>query len=160
MPELEEATFRGNPPARFARGLVSVAASIAALLKACGSDDSPEPATATILVSYRAPTAPRTDLSPACVADVGETHMHPSWLMYRKVPLTPVGDDRWERSFSDVPIGVNTFELNDPNRCDLEYLGRTFENVYINDVLLTRRVETPVGPGLRFLVDGDGNVTP
>jgi hypothetical protein len=50
---------------------------------------------------------PRADLSASlqdCVRGVGHTHFHPSWRNFARIEMTAIGVDRWEISFSDVPI--------------------------------------------------------
>jgi hypothetical protein len=78
--------------------------------------------------------------------------------------MTPVGEDRWEISFSDVPTGeLLSIRVSDPNTCAENPTGASTENVFANDVRLTNIVDTPgsgIEPGLSFTVANDGMVTP
>ena len=122
---------------------------------------------ATVVISYRAPTARRTDL-PAllqpCIDGAGATHMHPSWREFAGLPLRAVGSDRWELSFDDVPVGARvSLRVNDGNACDENPTGAVTRNVFANDVLLTDIVTTPGSgpePGFAFTADATGRVTP
>lgn len=124
-------------------------------------------ATATVRFTYRASTSPRTDLPPAaqeCVQLVGRTHIHPSWRGFARIDMTPVGADRWEISFSDVPTTARqSIRISDGNACDQNATGAATRNVFANDVLLVEVVPTPgsgTEPGLAFTVAPDGRVTP
>jgi hypothetical protein len=155
---------------------------IAALLAAgCGSTErataSPTPltpapttpgaATATVRFVYRASTSPRTDLPPAaqeCVQLVGRTHIHPSWRGFARIDMTPVGADRWEISFSDVPTTARqSIRVSYGNACDQNATGAATHSVFANDVLLAEVVPTPgsgTEPGLAFTVASEGRVSP
>jgi hypothetical protein len=129
---------------------------------------TPTPSTtATVRFIYRASTAPRTDLPAAaqgCVQGVGRTHIHPSWRSFARIDMTPVGGDRWEISFSDVPTDARqSIRVSDGNVCDENPTGAATRNVFANDVLLTQVVPTPgsgTEPGLAFSVSSNGRVTP
>jgi hypothetical protein len=148
------------------------AASAALLLAAaaCGEDGSPTSSSAgvaTVRFTYRAATAPRTDLSAAqraCADAVGRTHIHPSWRAFDRIEMNPVGTDRWEIAFSDVPANVRqSIRVSDGNVCDENATGAATRNVFANDVLLVEVVPTPgsgIEPGLAFTVAADGRVTP
>ncbi len=101
---------------------------------------------------------------PDCVAAVGVTHIHPGWRDFVRINMTPVGNDRWEITFTDVPVGSEQrIRISDPNTCDSDPNGASTEGVSANGVLLTRIVDTPgngVEPGLAFRVAADGTVTP
>jgi hypothetical protein len=90
--------------------------------------------------------------------------MHPSWRSFSAFALTAAAPDRWEISFSDVPVGARqSFRINDGNACDQNATGATTQNIFANDVRLTEVVTTPGSgpePGLAFTVDGSGRVTP
>lgn len=147
-----------------------VAALAAALVfsTACGSPTpvSPGGTVATVTLSYRAQTTPRTDLPvsvQACVQGATPTHTHPSWRGFAFVPLQAAAD-RWQVVFNDVPVGVLvSLRVNDANVCDENHTGAVTRDVYINDVLLTTRVMTPGDgpePGFSFTVTGDGQIQP
>ncbi|MBI1875192.1 MAG: hypothetical protein HYZ58_18215 [Acidobacteria bacterium] len=116
---------------------------------------------------YRASTAPRSDLpatAQACVQGVGRTHIHPSWRGFNRIDMTPVGGDRWEMAFSDVPTTARqSIRVSDGNVCDENPTGAATRNVFANDVLLVDVVPTPgsgTEPGLAFTVSPGGRVTP
>lgn len=161
--------------------MLSVAAALL-LTSGCGGRSSPTSptagssppagssttsATATVRFVYRASTAPRTDLPAAaqgCVQGVGPTHIHPSWRSFARIDMTPVGGDRWEIAFSDVPTNARqSIRVSDGNVCDENPTGAATRNVFANDVLLTEVVPTPgsgAEPGLAFSVSSGGRVTP
>lgn len=78
--------------------------------------------------------------------------------------MTPVGGDRWEIAFSDVPVNARqSIRVSDGNACDQNPTGAATRNVSANDVLLTQIVPTPgsgTEPGLAFTAAADGRVTP
>jgi hypothetical protein len=121
----------------------------------------------TVRFVYRASTTRRTDLpanTQACVDAVGRTHIHPGWREFARVEMTPVGSDRWEISFSDVPIDARqAIRVSDGNACDENATGAATRNVFANDVLLSNIVPTPgsgIEPGLAFTVSSSGRVSP
>jgi hypothetical protein len=124
-------------------------------------------ATAAVRFVYRASTVARTDLPPAaqeCVRGVGHTHIHPAWRNFNRFDMTPVGTDRWEMAFSDVPTTARqSIRVSDGNVCDENPTGAATRNVFANDVLLVQVVPTPgsgTEPGLAFSVSPDGRVIP
>ena len=140
-------------------------------LAACdGNTDTltaPSSGLATVVITYRASTTPRRDLPAslqACVAGVGQTHVHPSWRGFAAFPLQATPPDRWELSFSDVPAGPRlSLRISDGNVCDENPTGAATRNVFANNVLLTEIVTTPGSgpePGFAFSVDASGRVTP
>lgn len=151
-----------------------VAAAALALVTGCGDQGSPasptspsSSATATVRFVYRASTAPRTDLPASaqdCVRGVGRTHIHPSWRSFERIDMTPVGADRWEIAFSNVPVNARqSIRVSDGNACDQNATGAATRNVFANDVLLVEIVPTPgsgTEPGLALTVAPDGRVTP
>lgn len=153
---------------------IAVALAAAVLLTAgCGGATAPtsptpgSPSTggaATVRFVYRAATTPRSDLPADCVQLVGHTHIHPSWRGFGRIDMTPIGADRWEIAFADVPTGARqSIRVSDGNACDENPTGAATRNVFANDVLLTEVVPTPgsgTEPGLAFTVSADGRVTP
>lgn len=145
---------------------------ICAVTLACGTDSSrpdspvaPGATTATVTFVYRASTVPRTDLPAAlasCVSLVGRTHIHPSWRSFGRIDMTPIGSDRWEISFSDVPVGARqAIRVSDGNACDENPTGAATRNVFANGIVLSEIVPTPgsgTEPGLAFTVAADGRV--
>jgi hypothetical protein len=138
---------------------------------AVSSPTAPTGSSATVTISYRASTRPRTDLPPsaqACIVGVGETHVHPSWgENYRA--LRASGAERWELTVNDAPVGpLLTLLVHDGNACDDNATGTVTRNVSVNDVLLTQIVSAPVlfpagsapEPGLAFSVSASGRVSP
>ena len=143
----------------------------AMLLAACdGNTDTltaPSSGVTTVVITYRAATTPRIDLTPstqACVIGVGQTHVHPSWRGFGAFAFTAVAADRWEFSFNDAPVGARlSLRVSDGNVCDENPTGAATRNVFANNVLLTEIVTTPGSgpePGFAFSVDASGRVTP
>jgi hypothetical protein len=101
---------------------------------------------------------------PGCVNGVGQTHIHPSWRNFTRFDMTPVGGDRWEISFVDVPTDeLLSIRVSDPNTCAANPTAASTENVFANDVRLTNVVDTPgsgIEPGLSLTVMDDGTVVP
>jgi len=149
-----------------------VAAVLAASVAACGGETTPVSPTSTAFTTtvrfvYRESTTPRTDLPPSardCVLGAGRTHIHPGWRGFDRIDMTPVGADRWEIAFSDVPVNMRqSIRVSDGNACDENPTGAATRNVFANDVRLVEVVPTPgsgTEPGLAFTVSADGRVTP
>jgi hypothetical protein len=102
---------------------------------------------ATLRIVFFGSTARRPDLpasAQACVAGSGATHIHPSWRNFAGIPLQPVPPDRYEITFSDVPIGTRvSFRVNDQNSCDENPTGAVTRNVFANEVRLIQNATTP-----------------
>ena len=94
---------------------------------------------------------------------VGVTHTHPGWRNFAAVPLTPVPPDRYEITFTDVPINARvSFRVNDQNFCDQNPTGAVLRNVFANDVELVQNTTTPGNgdePGFALTVSASGRVT-
>jgi hypothetical protein len=112
-------------------------------------------------------TARRTDLpasAQACVSGVGATHTHPSWRSFAGIPLQPVPPDRYEISFTDVPVNMRvSFRVNDQNACDENPTGAVTRNVLVNDIRLVQNTTTPGNgdePGFAFTIAPNGTVSP
>lgn len=132
-----------------------------------GTLTAPSSGRATVVISYRSSTAPRTNLPAStqdCVIAVGPTHVHPSWRGFAAFPLRAAAADRWELSFDDAPVGPRlSLRISDGNVCDENPTGAATRNVFVNNVLLTEIVTTPGSgpePGFAFSVDASGRVTP
>jgi hypothetical protein len=97
------------------------------------------------------------------VNDVGVTHIHPSWRNFANVPLQAVPPDRYEITFSDMPIGTRvTFRINDQNFCDETATGAVTRNVFANDVRLVQNTTTPGEgdePGYALTVSARGTIS-
>ena len=91
---------------------------------------------------------------------VGATHIHPSWRSFATVPLQPVPPDRYEITFTDVPVGTRvSFRVNDQNACDENPTGAVTRNVFANDVRLIQNATTPGNgdePGYAFVLSATG----
>jgi hypothetical protein len=98
------------------------------------------------------------------VQGVGRAHIHPSWRSFARIDMTAVGADRWEISFSDVPMNARqSIRVSDGNASDQNATGAATRNVFANDVLLADVVPTPgsgTEPGLAFTVSANGRVAP
>jgi hypothetical protein len=122
--------------------------------------------TATVRIVFMGPTARRTDLptsAQACASAVGATHTHPSWRSFVNIPLQPVPPDRYEISFTDVPVNTPvSFRVNDQNACDENPTGAVTRNVLANDVRLIQNTTTPGNgdePGFAFTVTPNGAIS-
>jgi hypothetical protein len=140
-----------------------------------GCDDSVEPSSgtrpsssmpATISLVFMGATARRTDLpasAQACVNGVGATHTHPSWRNFAGIPLQPVPPDRYEITFTDVPVNTPvSFRINDQNSCDENPTGAVTRNVFVNNLRLVQNATTPGNgdePGYAFTVSSNGAIS-
>jgi hypothetical protein len=111
-------------------------------------------------------TTRRADLpasAQACVSGVGATHAHPSWRSFAAIPLQAVPPDRYEITFSDVPVGIRvSFRVNDQNSCDENPTGAVTRNIFANDVRLVQNTTTPGNgdePGYAMTVTASGSVS-
>jgi len=153
----------------YARTIV-MAVSLAAL----GCDDSNGPSspttpsgstTATVSLVFMGATARRSDLpasAQACVNGVGPTHTHPSWRNFAGIPLQPMPPDRYEITFSDVPVNMRvSFRVNDQNSCDDNPTGAVTRNVFVNNIRLVQNTTTPGNgdePGFAFTIAPNGTI--
>ena len=154
-------TGRVRPPLLMIVAITSLAAS------AC-SDESPvsatQPSAATLRIVFFGSTTRRSDLpasAQACVGGVGATHIHPSWRDFAGISLQPVPPDRYQITFSDVPLDTRvSFRINDQNSCDENPTGAVTRNVFANDVRLIQNATTPVDePGYALTVAANGTVS-
>ena len=132
------------------------------------SAPTPQPgsSTATIRLVFMGATSRRADLpasAQACVSGVGATHTHPSWRGFAGIPLQPVPPDRYEISFTDVPVNTRvSFRVNDQNACDENPTGAVTRNVLVNDVRLVQNTTTPGNgdePGFAFTIAPSGTIS-
>lgn len=121
---------------------------------------------ATVRIVFIGSTTRRSDLPDsalACVSGVGSTHIHPSWRSFAGIALQPVPPDRYEISFSDVPVGGRvSFRINDQNSCDENPTGAVTRDVFANDVRLTQNATTPGNgdePGYALTVAANGSIS-
>jgi hypothetical protein len=126
----------------------------------------PGSTTATVRIVLLGATARRTDLpasAQACVGGVGATHTHPSWRSFAAIPLQSVPPDRYEISFTDVPVNMRvSFRVNDQNACDENPTGAVTRNVLVNDIRLVQNATTPGNgdePGFAFTIASNGAIT-
>ena len=134
---------------------------------ACGGGGVDQPgATATVTFVYQAATTLDPAVAaqfPACVGEVGATHLHPSWFGFELAYMT-AGVNQWVATFDGVPVGGRLrIRVSDPNVCASSPTGAATQGVYANGVLLTDVVGTPgIGtePGLAFTLAAGGAVTP
>jgi hypothetical protein len=121
--------------------------------------------TTNVRIVLMGATARRTDLptsAQACVSGVGGTHTHPSWRSFAVIPMQPVPPDRYEISFTDVPVNTCvSFRVND-YACDQNPTGAVTRNVSANDVQLIENTTTPGNgdePGFALTVAPNGAIT-
>ena len=58
--------------------------------------------------------------------------------------MQPVPPDRYEISFTDVPVNTRvSFRVNDQNACDQNPTGAVTQDVLANDIRLIRNTTTP-----------------
>ena len=126
----------------------------------------PGSALATVRIVFLGTTARRADLpasAQACLSGVGATHTHPSWRGFAGIPLQAVPPDRYEISFTDVPVGTRvSFRVNDQNACDENPTGAVTRNVLVNDIRLMQNTTTPGNgdePGFAFSMSSNGTIT-
>jgi hypothetical protein len=137
-----------------------------AVVLGCDENAPSSPSTSTsVRIVFMGSTARRADLpafADACVNGVGMTHVHPSWRSFAAIPLQPVPPDRYEISFSDVPVDMRvTFRVNDQNACDENPTGAVTRNILVNDVRLVQNATTPGNgdePGFGFSVARGGAI--
>jgi hypothetical protein len=138
-----------------------------ATLACSGGPPSPTSSSAAIVrIVFMGATARRSDLpasAQACVNGVGATHIHPSWRNFEAISLQPAPPDRYEISFTDVPLGARVaFRVNDQNACDQNPTGAVTRNVFVNDVRLIQNTTTPGNgdePGFAFTMAPNGTVS-
>ena len=138
-----------------------------AFLTCAGGPGSPTSSTGGVVrIAFLGSTTRRSDLplaAQACVAGVGVTHIHPSWRNFSAIPLQPVPPDRYEITFSDVPLGTRvSFRVNDQNSCDENPTGAVTRNVFANDVRLVQNTTTPGNgdePGYALTVAANGAIS-
>ena len=121
---------------------------------------------ATVVFSYSASTS--TDPSVAamhsqCVQGVNVTHLHAGWHNFQAFALTAVAPDRWEITFTDVPVeSEQRIRISDPNACALNATGASTDGVSANGTLPPAswiRQAAGSSRGLAFDVAADGSVT-
>ena len=147
--------------------MIAAAATLTLLWSCDEKNVAPTPSTAaTIRIVFLGSTSRRSDLpasAEACVAGVGATHIHPSWRNFAGMPLQPIPPDRYEITFSDVPIGMRvSFRVNDQNSCDENPTGAVTRNVFANDVRLIQNTTTPGNgdePGYALIVAANGTIS-
>jgi hypothetical protein len=152
--------------------IFALASAFGLAMLGCDDANTPAPPTApgstipTVRIVFVGSTARRTDLPPSaqpCVNGVGATHIHPSWRSFSSIPLQPVPPDRYEITFTDVPVGARvSFRVNDQNACDENPTGAVTRNVFANDVRLIQNTTTPGNgdePGYALTVAANGTIS-
>jgi hypothetical protein len=143
---------------------------LALAVTSLGCEDSPATPTdstiATVQIVFLGSTTRRTDLpasAQACVNGVGPTHTHPSWREFAGIPLQAIPPDRYEITFTDVPVGTRvSFRVNDQNFCDENPTGAVTRNILVNGVRLTQNATTPGNgdePGYALTVSANGVIS-
>ncbi len=151
------------------RVLLRTIAAVATLTVLACDDDAPMAPSGsanTLRIVFAGSTTRRTNLpasAQGCVSGVGVTHIHPSWRDFASIPLQAVPPDRYEITFSDVPIATRvSFRVNDQNSCDENPTGAVTRNVFANDVRLVQNTTTPGNgdePGYALSVAANGTIT-
>jgi hypothetical protein len=143
---------------------------LALAVTSLGCEDSPATPTdstiATVQIVFLGSTTRRTDLpasAQACVNGIGPTHTHPSWRAFAGIPLQAIPPDRYEITFTDVPVGTRvSFRVNDQNFCDENPTGAVTRNILVNGVRLTQNATTPGNgdePGYALTVSANGVIS-
>jgi hypothetical protein len=130
------------------------------------SPGSPDPSTTpTLRIVFLGSTTRRSDLPPSaqpCTDAVGATHIHPSWRSFAAIPLVALPPDRYEITFTDIPVGTRvSFRVNDQNSCDENPTGAVLRNVFANDARLIQNTTTPGNgdePGYALTVEPNGTI--
>jgi hypothetical protein len=134
----------------------------------CGTSEpsSPSGSMSTVRIVFLGSTTRRSDLpssAQACANGVGATHVHPSWRDFASIPLQPVPPDRYQITFTDVPVSTRvSFRVNDQNSCDENPTGAVTRNVFVNDLRLVQNATTPGNgdePGYAFAISPNGTIT-
>ena len=127
---------------------------------------SPSESSNTVRIVFAGSTTRRSDLpasAQGCAAGVGVTHIHPSWRNFASIPLQAVPPDRYEISFTDVPVGSRvSFRINDQNSCDENPTGAVTRNVFANDIRLVQNTTTPGNgdePGYALTIAASGAIS-
>lgn len=149
--------------------LISILATLCCSDSTTPTPTAPTPGgvtSATVRIVFLGATTRRADLpasSQECVNGVGATHTHPSWRAFAGIPLQAFPPDRYEISFSDVPVGTRvSFRVNDQNACDENPTGAVTRNVIVNDVSLAQNTTTPGNgeePGFAFTITATGTIS-
>ncbi len=145
---------------------LSVATLCCGQARTLSSATPPASTSATVRIVFLGSTARRVDLPASaleCVSGVGPTHTHPSWRNFAGIPLQPIPPDRYEITFSDVPVGMRvSFRVNDQNACDENPTGAVTRNVLVNDIRLVQNTTTPGNgdePGFAFTIASNGTIS-
>lgn len=146
-----------------------IALSLVVATLGCDNSSSNGPSgstTATVRIVFLGPTARRSDLpssAQACANAVGATHTHPSWRDFATIPLQSVPPDRYEITFTDVPVSTRvSFRVNDQNACDENPTGAVTRNVFVNEIRLIQNATTPGNgdePGYAFTISSNGTIS-
>lgn len=152
--------------------VVAVVAALSFATAGCDEPNGPSSLTngsgsavATVRIVFMGSTTRRSDLpasAQTCVNGVGSTHTHPSWRSFAGIPLQPVPPDRYEISFTDVPVNTRvSFRVNDQNACDENPTGAVTRNVLVNDIRLVQNTTTPGNgdePGFALTIAPNGAI--
>ena len=151
------------------RVLLRTIAAVATLTALACDDDAPmapSDSANTVRIVFAGSTTRRSNVpasAQGCVSGVGVTHIHPSWRDFASIPLQPVPPDRYEISFTDVPVATRvSFRINDQNSCDENPTGAVTRNVFANDVRLVQNTTTPGNgdePGYALTFAANGSIT-
>jgi hypothetical protein len=150
-------------------GTVALVVAVSACVKSdspVGPTPQPGATSATVRIVFLGSTTRRGDLpasAAACVNGVGATHIHPSWRSFASIALQVVPPDRYELTFTDVPLNTRvSFRVNDQNACDENPTGAVTRNVLVNDVRLLQNTTTPGNgdePGFAFTIATNGAIS-
>ena len=151
------------------RVLLRTIAAVATLTVLACDDDAPTApsgSASTLRIVFAGSTTRRSNLpasAQGCVSGVGVTHAHPSWRDFASIPLQPVPPDRYEITFTDVPVDMRvSFRVNDQNHCDENPTGAVTRNIFANNVRLVQNATTPGNgdePGYALTVTPSWTIT-
>lgn len=123
---------------------------------------TPTPAFTTVRFILTESTARRTDLSAGqiiCANNTASTHIHPSWQEFQDAIMEPVGTDRYQISFTNVPVNQRQqVTIADQNWCIFGGpIGVAASGVTANGATLKQNWWLDATqPGFEFTVDPSG----
>lgn len=143
-----------------------IAAIVILTSVSCGRNSTSPTGSGSLRIVFEGSTTRRSNLPASaigCANAVGVTHIHPSWRNFDNFPLQAVPPDRYEITFTDMPVGSRvTFRVNDQNFCDENATGAVTRNVFANGVRLVQNTLTPGSgdePGYALTISSTGAIS-